>query len=553
MLLISQGQVIDCNQAALCLLGVRSIEDLSCLPLDIDGHVQRSLIAGSDSFEWEWKHGNADLVPVEISLSRVDYLGVPSVYASLTDLSERKRLDRELRALNERLEQDLKSRVQTEKILRSTAGYLDVYHKIVDRHAIVAETDNAGNIVHANDAFCRISGYTREELIGKNHRILNSGFHPKSMWREMFRQVVTEGVWHGEFCNRNKRGELYWVDTTVVPLLNDVGKVKGYFAIRTDITGLKKAQAAAEAANIAKSEFLANMSHEIRTPMTAILGFADLIADDSIREDTERWREFVRTIKRNGEHLLSIINDILDLSKIEANKLVLEQLCANTRCVVDSVIELMMIKASGKGLRLRAQIDGKVPAFIQTDPTRLRQILLNLVGNAIKFTELGSVTLSVRVDPANANSLMFDVTDTGIGMTEEQKLRLFQAFEQADASMTRKFGGTGLGLRISERLAAMLGGKIEVASELNVGSTFTLSIHAPSCIETESTESESQTVDLATRSLANAANDRQPTGNQNCAVGVENSAEPLKGIRILFVEDGPDNQRLISFLRKRPG
>jgi PAS domain S-box-containing protein len=479
--------------------------------------------------------------------------GTPHIAAAinrwgrLMDLTERERLDRELQELNQRLAQDLQARIQTEKMLRSTANYLDVYHKIVDHHAIVAETDLAGNIVHANDAFCRISGYTREELIGKNHRILNSGVHPKSVWHEMFRQVVTKGVWHGEVCNRSKSGDLFWVDTTVVPLLNDVGKIKGYFAIRTDITGLKKAQAEAEAANIAKSEFLANMSHEIRTPITAILGFADLIADDSVRQDAERLDEFIRTIKRNGEHLLSIINDILDLSKIEAKKLVLEKLCANTRGVVDDVIELMLIKANGKGLQLRAQIDGNVPVFIHTDPTRLRQILINLVGNAIKFTELGSVSVRVRVDRGDVDRLIFEVTDTGIGMTEEQKLRIFQAFEQADASMTRKFGGTGLGLRISERLATMLGGQIEVHSELNVGSTFTLTIRAPACKGEGYAATGQQKADCPQPSMTFSVN-----GGRD-GKAREESFETLKGVRILLIEDGPDNQRLVSFLLKKAG
>ena len=216
------------------------------------------------------------------------------------------------------------------------------------------------------------------------------------------------------------------------------------------------------------------MSHEIRTPMTAILGYADLMLDENVGRDT---REHVAVIKRNGEHLLRLINDILDLSKIEAGKLQIEP----TRCspvqVVAEVVSLMRPQAAAKQLKLKTELAHPLPETVLTDPLRLRQVLVNLVGNAIKFTDQGEVRLAVRLNAdSGRSSLCFDVTDTGIGMNEEQIGKLFQPFSQVDNSSTRKFGGTGLGLCISKHLAEALGGNIEVRSEPGKGSTFSVTI-----------------------------------------------------------------------------
>ncbi len=228
--------------------------------------------------------------------------------------------------------------------------------------------------------------------------------------------------------------------------------------------------------NRAKSEFLANMSHEIRTPMTAILGYADLLLnEEGLEKAPPHWRQNLRTIKRNGEHLLELINDILDLSKIEAEKLQIEP----TRCspvqLVAEVVSLMRVQAKAKHLKLETELVGPLPETMLTDPLRLRQVLVNLVGNAIKFTDHGEVRIAVRLtDDSGHPRLCFDVTDTGIGIDEEQVGKLFQPFNQVDNSSTRKFGGTGLGLCISKRLAEALGGSIEVRSKPGTGSTFSV-------------------------------------------------------------------------------
>jgi CheY-like chemotaxis protein len=301
---------------------------------------------------------------------------------------------------------------------------------------------------------------------------------------------------------------------------------------------LRTAHEAAEVANRAKSEFLANMSHEIRTPMTAILGFADLLDDeDQAPASVQRRRDAASTIRRNGEHLLSIINDILDLSKIEAGKMTVEQVRVEPEQLIRDVLDLMHVKASAKGITLAAHCPAPVPAVIQSDPVRLRQVLVNLVGNAIKFTEVGGVTIHVDHDAASGQ-VRFTVQDTGIGMSPEQQDRLFGAFEQADASMTRRFGGTGLGLRISKRLTQMLGGDITVASSAGQGSTFTASI---------------ATGDIAGVTMVQIGSRQDAPERTPGRPVLAPAARVLEDMRILLAEDGPDNVRLITFHLQRAG
>ncbi len=294
----------------------------------------------------------------------------------------------------------------------------------------------------------------------------------------------------------------------------------------------------AKAADRAKSEFLANMSHEIRTPMTAILGYADLLLTDEAEHGglPEAEAAYLRTIQRNGVHLLQIINDILDLSKIEAGKLEVEQIPCSPRQIVAEVMSLLRGRAETKGLEFAAEYVGGFPDKIISDPTRLRQILLNLVGNALKFTEQGSVRVHVRYAAGlNGRCLQFDVIDTGIGMSQEQLGRAFVNFNQSDSSTTRRFGGTGLGLAISKRLIEMLGGAISIESRLGSGSTLSVRLPVQPCPEANSSSIE------ATRCESPVARESNAQANF-----------PLD-CRILLAEDGPDNQRLICHILTRAG
>ncbi len=333
------------------------------------------------------------------------------------------------------------------------------------------------------------------------------------------------------------------VDYLFKPLNPDIlqAKVQVFLDLDRQKRELEIARLEADAANLAKSEFLANMSHEIRTPMTAILGYAEtLLTEGDITQAPPQRIEAIQTIIRNGEHLLNLINGILDLSKIEAGKLKLEQVGCSPFQLAHEVISLMDVKADAKGLPLTLKSADKIPKTIRTDPTRLRQILINIVGNAIKFTEVGQVCLEISVSEAtDAHPLIrFDVRDTGIGMTQQQTGQLFRAFSQVDASTTRKFGGTGLGLAISKRLAKMLGGDITVTSQAAKGSTFRVTV--------------------ATGPL-----DDVPMIDPEDCIGCDRATPEKKlptdtppeqlDCRVLLAEDGADNQRLISFLLEKAG
>jgi signal transduction histidine kinase/CheY-like chemotaxis protein len=296
---------------------------------------------------------------------------------------------------------------------------------------------------------------------------------------------------------------------------------------------MEEAKNDACAANRAKSDFLANMSHEIRTPMTAIMGFGDLLLDGEL--SSKERLEHVEIIRRNGKHLLGLIDDILDLSKIEAGKMTLEHTPCSPRRIIADVVSLLRVPALAKGLSLTVAYATAVPSSIHSDPTRLRQILMNLVSNAVKFTAKGGVVLTVRCpDPMGASpSLSFDVEDSGPGIPPDKLQQVFEPFEQADTTTTRKFGGTGLGLAISQRLAQALGGSLALSSTLGVGSKFTLTVATGSLAGVEMPSGEREA----------GASDPAPRAKR---------APGLRG-RVLLAEDGEDNQALLAMYLRRAG
>ena len=361
--------------------------------------------------------------------------------------------------------------------------------------ASIMITDTERHIEYVNEAFVRSTGFSREEALGQEPGFLNSGQTDPQSYATLAQALAAGEVWRGEFINRRKDGSEYIEAAVIAPLRQPDGRISHYVAVKEDITEEKRlaeeldhqrrhletlvrqrtaelaeAKSAAEEANRAKSTFLANMSHEIRTPLNAISGMAHLIRRNGLPPDQELRLD---KLQAAGQHLLETINAVLDLSKIEAGKLTLEEIPFRLGSVFENVCSILQDRADAKQLRLIAA-PPCVESLLVGDPTRLQQALINYTGNAIKFTQHGEVQIACHLLENNHDNVFvrFEVRDTGIGIAPEVRQRLFSAFEQADRSTTRKYGGTGLGLAITAHLARAMGGTVGVESSPGQGSTF---------------------------------------------------------------------------------
>lgn len=537
-----------------------------------------------------------------------------------------------------------------DKSLKEISGY----KKALDESSIVAITNKNGIIQYVNDNFCKISKYTREELIGKDHRIINSGYHPKTFMTELWSTIQNAKIWRGEVKNMAKGGEMYWVDTTIVPFLNEQGEIYQYIAIRSDITAKKllsqyslslieasrdplvtispegkimdmneamvkvtgltrehlkgtnfreyftdpkkasevyqavfdkgfvadypltikdhkltdvlfngsvykddrgnvlgavivarditeqkknekelieakvfaemattiaeEAKIKAEDAVRAKQQFLSNMSHEIRTPMNAIIGFTKVVLKTDL---TNKQKEYLNAIKVSGDALIVLINDILDLAKVDSGKMTFEQRPFKMAESISSMLHLFETKIQEKNLQLVKEYDSRIPQVLLGDPVRLHQIILNLVSNALKFTNKGSIIVSVKLieqDEASV-TINFSVADTGIGIADYKIEKIFENFQQASSGTSRLYGGTGLGLAIVKQLVEAQNGTITVKSEVMEGSTFSFTL----CFQKTSAESLIE----------------------KTSIDIDSS---IKNIRVLVVEDIALNQLLMKTL-----
>ena len=404
----------------------------------------------------------------------------------------------ELTALNSELDQ---RRLEAEENQRKMQ---QLSSAVVDSPTSVIITDSLGIIEYVNPKFTEITGYLPEEAIGRNPRILKADGQPAELYEELWKTIAAGNVWRGNLCNKRKNGEIYWEHASISPIRDERSVITHFVAIKEDITEDKRiaeelsaARDAAEAANRSKSEFLANMSHEIRTPLNAVIGFSALVLKSSL---PPRQHDYVGKIHSAGELLLNIINDILDFSKIEARHLKMEQIPFRPDIVISNVVSMMQQKALDKGLNLLVETSPEVATCLIGDPHRLTQIIVNLLNNAVKFTERGEVALEsmLLAEEDDRVQLKFSVRDTGIGLSPAQINKLFQPFTQADGSTTRKFGGTGLGLSISKQLVELMDGKIWCESVHGEGSSFCFTawfgiaqgIHKEECLKISAAKSE---------------------------------------------------------------
>ena len=556
ILIIEDAYFADCNLAAAKMLGfahpseVRGLDPVALSPpFQPDGRNSRAKSAetialtftlGTHIFEWVYRRGDGSEFLAEVMLTPIYHSDRRQIHAVWRDITER-------------------ARVREQLALQGTALQAAA-------NAIVI-TDRQGVVEWVNPAFTALTGFSSAEAIGKNLRALvRSGEQSEETYRALWQTILAGQTWHGEMLNRRKDGSIYSEEQTITPVPGSNGEVEHFVAIKQDITSQRRAMAeleeyqvhleeivagrtaelndankrlveaklAAEAASKAKSAFLANTSHEIRTPLNAIIGLTHLLQRD-VQEPRQRAR--VEKVGASAQHLLDLINDVLDLSKIEAGRLVLEHTAFSLAQVCAIVDAQLRERAADRGLQWFVQLDPRLQVSLQGDPLRLGQVLLNFASNAIKFTEHGSVTLAARLLAATGDILhiRFEVRDTGIGMTTEQRSRMFQAFEQADVSTTRKYGGTGLGLAICRWIANAMGGRVGVDSAAGVGSSFWLEAKFP----------------LASAAAAPAC--VEPAQRVVERPAVEGGLEDCAGMCILLVEDNPINQEVASDLLNSVG
>ena len=413
--------------------------------------------------------------------------------------------------------------------VRSLLSEVDVTRSALDEVAAVSYTDLNGLILNANEKFFDLTGLSREQVIGKDYRRISFSLASENFISALWTQVINGRIWNGEIMNEAEGGYIYWVYTSIVPKKDSSGLIAGFTAISIDITEKKKAEeeilearSAAENALMTKSRFIANMSHEIRTPMNGIVGITTLMLSEY---KDRKIQKNLKVIKSSCETLHAIVDDILDFSKLEAGKNQVERIPFNLVACIQDVCNLLQTEALQKSIRIETNISSQMPEWVIGDRVKISQVITNLAGNAIKFTQQGAVSITASAIDGNDKSFtaQISIRDSGIGIPAEVLSKLFKSFSQVDASTTRKFGGTGLGLAISKGLVELMGGQIWVESKEGDGSTFTFTVPMEKSAGEEEVQESYFDVKLAKRN-------------------------PL---RILVAEDNQTNQMVISkFLEK---
>jgi PAS domain S-box-containing protein len=476
-LVLGEHGFADCNLAAVEMFGYATVADVTALhPADLsppnqpDGtpslagsqqKIATAFLNGQNRFEWLHRRKNGEVFPAEVCLTALTLHGRPALMATVRDITARKNAEASLRT--------------SEEQFRQLADSI--------REVFFVITPEPLRVAYVSPAYEEIWGRPRQEVYDRAAAWIAS-VHPDELGGvgSYFARLM-QGI-QSEMSYRIVRpdGTLRWIHSRGFPVNDTKGKLVRVVGIAEDVTERKRAEAelleakeAAESASRAKSEFLANMSHEIRTPMNGIIGMTDLVLDTELNSEQA---EYLHMVKGSADALLIVLNDILDFSKIEAGKLELDHLSFNLRKSLGEVVKTLAIKAQQKGLEFIFDVAPGVPTNVFGDPARLRQVLLNLVGNSLKFTERGEIEVSVATETQSVEGtiLRFSVRDSGIGIPVDKQHKIFGAFSQADSSTTRKYGGTGLGLSIAGQLVGLMGGKLWVESETGRGSTFHFTI-----------------------------------------------------------------------------
>jgi two-component system, sensor histidine kinase and response regulator len=423
-----------------------------------DQKIAEAFDKGAIRFDCVCRRRDGEDFLAEVSLTAIEVGGQKVLLAAINDVTETRQAQEQLQ-------------------LRDSALKATVNGMLI--------TDNRGQIVWVNPSFTKLTGYAYGEAVGQSLRLVMSSSQDIKSYEDMLATVLSGKSWRGEISSQRKDGIVRIEEMTVTPVRNSEDSVTHFIAVIQDVTirkqaeeELLRAKEAAEAATRAKSEFLASMSHEIRTPMNGVIGMTGLLLDTEL---TPEQREYAKIVRNCGNTLLTIINDVLDFSKIESGKMTIEPTGFNLRQATEEVTDMLLADADDKGIELIVRYMPNTPNRVVGDPGRIRQVLTNLIGNAIKFTDSGHVLVTVECEAVvdKKASLRFSVQDTGIGIPTDKISDLFQRFSQVDASATRRHGGTGLGLAISRQLVELMGGRINVQSQLGAGSTFWFTLQLP--------------------------------------------------------------------------
>jgi two-component system sensor histidine kinase/response regulator len=472
-LVLDEHGFVDCNLAAVQMFGYATVADLTALhPADLsppnqpDGtpslagsnqKIATAFLNGKNRFEWLHRRKNGEVFPAEVCLTALTLHGRPALLATVRDTTARKDAEASLRT--------------SEEQFRQLADSI--------REVIFVVTPEPIRVAYLSPGYEEIWGKPRQEAYDRATAWIESVHPDERAGVSSFFAQLMQGI-QSETSYRIERpdGSFRWIHARGFPVNDPQGKLVRVVGIAEDVTErtrvaaeLVDAKEAAESASRAKSEFLANMSHEIRTPMNGIIGMTELVLDTELNSEQA---EYLHMVKGSADALLTVLNDILDFSKIEARKLELDYLSFNLRKSLGEVVKTLAIKAQQKGLEFIFDVAPGVPTNVVGDPSRLRQVLVNLVGNSLKFTERGEIEVSVQTEAQSVEGtiLRFSVRDSGIGIPVDKQHKIFAAFSQADSSTTRKYGGTGLGLTIAGQLVGLMGGKLWVESEAGTGSTF---------------------------------------------------------------------------------